>query len=791
MDTAQFPAYCPMCRADAAGNVDKLKRGPGLIEDRTLTFLQRRGIIEKDFQFRFMLQAFKDRGEKFFRCPSNHNCGNWLLSAKPGEIIEVKGAKIVREKKIGLAPCGAAVCLVCHVEIPRFVKPLTKGTKEPAVGDAVRARLARQRPSVRPGVVVPGRAAAIAQIMQRPAVAVADRLPRSLSRLGSFEGGDDEGGDAAAEDGADNDPWMHAKIEKVLEEGAVVRWATGAQSAVVEVAVVNGEGIEMRANLDLEAANENRHATFVAWSDIEVPLPIEQIAQAHECPEDKLSQEEMDDETRKTMESMGKRCPVCHSFIQKNDGCDWMSCGTTAHGSLKDCIRNGGCGIAFQWNSGTVADDPCGWKDLDGSHKRGRPVTARQLPPFTHPKCPSCDRYKCVDECGPELSFHGKKGSQGRAEGGEHCCRECRESGGTRHGVFCHPIHKEEELMRAGVASADTARIARGVPDAASDAKPRAGPDAPGGEAKPAAEAGPDTLIQEWNGIGRNPRRWGDRAHAVDAPPVRFERVALVIYATNGGDTVQLGRVQLIDEAERDVPIADISINNERCHGGGGEHFRNLIVADRRKWCTQMSYFPDSTPRIEFTLRAPAAVAGLVLTAANDCPERDPARFALFGVGAAALSGEQLEAMRAQIGDQFEGLAADIDAIAHEVGLEFDDDCAEDEKVRQVHEALFGGGGGGGGGGGPAFPAPPALRKQPSLIQLPPGIKACPACGMLLEKISGDDTMMCGCEAKPAGGNYRKALAGGGCGHEFNFSTLAPLGCGRPGAPANERQVNF
>ena len=36
-------------------------------------------------------------------------------------------------------------------------------------------------------------------------------------------------------------------------------------------------------------------------------------------------------------------------------------------------------------------------------------------------------------------------------------------------------------------------------------------------KAKPAAEAGPDTLIQEWNGIGRNPRRWGDRAHAVDA----------------------------------------------------------------------------------------------------------------------------------------------------------------------------------------------------------------------------------------------------------------------------------
>ena len=31
----------------------------------------------------------------------------------------------------------------------------------------------------------------------------------------------------------------------------------------------------------------------------------------------------------------------------------------------------------------------------------------------------------------------------------------------------------------------------------------------------------------------------------------------------------------------------------------------------------------------------------------------------------------------------------------------------------------------------------------------------------------------------------------GGCGHEFNFKTLKPLGSGSPGNPANERQVNF
>jgi hypothetical protein len=34
----------------------------------------------------------------------------------------------------------------------------------------------------------------------------------------------------------------------------------------------------------------------------------------------------------------------------------------------------------------------------------------------------------------------------------------------------------------------------------------------------------------------------------------------------------------------------------------------------------------------------------------------------------------------------------------------------------------------------------------------------CPACGIIIEKISGDDKMMCGCEAKVAGGTYEKAL---------------------------------
>ena len=51
-----------------------------------------------------------------------------------------------------------------------------------------------------------------------------------------------------------------------------------------------------------------------------------------------------------------------------------MMCGTTAHGSLAAALRNGGCGIAFEWDTLRVGDDPCGYEDLDGTRKRGRPV---------------------------------------------------------------------------------------------------------------------------------------------------------------------------------------------------------------------------------------------------------------------------------------------------------------------------------------------------------------------------------------------------------------------------------
>jgi uncharacterized protein with PIN domain len=36
---------------------------------------------------------------------------------------------------------------------------------------------------------------------------------------------------------------------------------------------------------------------------------------------------------------------------------------------------------------------------------------------------------------------------------------------------------------------------------------------------------------------------------------------------------------------------------------------------------------------------------------------------------------------------------------------------------------------------------------------LPLNMKRCPGCGIIIEKISGDDNVMCGCEPRVQGGN--------------------------------------
>lgn len=96
-------------------------------------------------------------------------------------------------------------------------------------------------------------------------------------------------------------------------------------------------------------------------------------ARSHRC---KDLATEADEKTKKLMAKLGKRCPNCKNFIQKNGGCNVMMCGTRAHGSLEKAIRNGGCGHQFFWDSG----NPCtgGYTNEHGQYVSGHVISREE-----------------------------------------------------------------------------------------------------------------------------------------------------------------------------------------------------------------------------------------------------------------------------------------------------------------------------------------------------------------------------------------------------------------------------
>mmetsp|Transcript_12427 Transcript_12427/g.20635 ORF Transcript_12427/g.20635 Transcript_12427/m.20635 type:complete len:232 (+) Transcript_12427:150-845(+) len=79
----------------------------------------------------------------------------------------------------------------------------------------------------------------------------------------------------------------------------------------------------------------------------------------------------MDEATRKELEKSGKQCPNCGKWIQKSGGCSVMMCGTSAHGKLEDAMRNGGCGLQFDWN--TLKPISSFYYGINGERKTGIP----------------------------------------------------------------------------------------------------------------------------------------------------------------------------------------------------------------------------------------------------------------------------------------------------------------------------------------------------------------------------------------------------------------------------------
>ena len=73
----------------------------GRIEGPALTFLESKGVITLDFQYRFMRQQEGSTAEKFFKCP-NSGCQHYLIDQDPQYAViprgstEVEGFVMVR-----------------------------------------------------------------------------------------------------------------------------------------------------------------------------------------------------------------------------------------------------------------------------------------------------------------------------------------------------------------------------------------------------------------------------------------------------------------------------------------------------------------------------------------------------------------------------------------------------------------------------------------------------------------------------------------------------------------------
>jgi hypothetical protein len=110
MNSGKFPGYCPICEANAPkGEAPRY----GKITGKAMTFLQRHGIVTKEFQFRFMRKQTEQEGNSFFACPGK--CGNYLVDADPTYVLRSSGEVATKIEK---CPCGQGVCLQCHEAVP-------------------------------------------------------------------------------------------------------------------------------------------------------------------------------------------------------------------------------------------------------------------------------------------------------------------------------------------------------------------------------------------------------------------------------------------------------------------------------------------------------------------------------------------------------------------------------------------------------------------------------------------------------------------------------------------------
>ena len=104
MNTGKFPGYCPVCQVSAPKGEEPRY---GKISGKALSYLEKHGVIDKEFQFMFMRKQ-EELEELFFECPAK--CGNYLVDVDPTYVLR-KDKVVVRVER---CPCGQGVCVQCH-----------------------------------------------------------------------------------------------------------------------------------------------------------------------------------------------------------------------------------------------------------------------------------------------------------------------------------------------------------------------------------------------------------------------------------------------------------------------------------------------------------------------------------------------------------------------------------------------------------------------------------------------------------------------------------------------------
>jgi hypothetical protein len=534
------------------------------------------------------------------------------------------------------------------------------------------------------------------------------------------------------------------------------------------------------------------------------PKTREIIFRKHDCAKLEAKKKMKEAADKKAMDkdmallaTFGKKCPACSMFIEKNEGCDVMFCGDTAHGNLRKAIINGGCGIAFDWGNLKVRDDD--FTDLDGGRKRGLCVTARMVP--HHPKCAreGCNYYMCTDGVKTDLVKSAMNTGSG---GGQYCCANCKNGGNGNHKAhsdLCHKIvHPQFENMGSTAAAAVVkfgdncvkwlqpfdAQLVKIEFNAVNQFKLEKG--------------NLDSLLAAMCpshfqlGANRKGYQFGMEVIGVDGRPL----IAKDIFTENVFVSRQHGS---LTPAKPAIPL-DLDANP----------LNRLSTINNMDKDNGDSVFPKNSAMsfsIIFDFGKPVRVVGLrsVLMSSH------VVKLSYAGISAAETIYMKSYFSTYEVAQHTYVHDKSIVMVKGEEKAAADAAAAADMKEEEAGSAA-------------KPPPPPAKQGKSKVVEddnhvpyneeeqraarrreydLMKGEREnimaifggnaceCPACGTIIVKDGGDDTMMCGCEAGPAGGTVAKALAGGGCALQFNFKTKKPLGNGKPGEPFNDRQWRY